>query len=157
MDEEGSKKINKNMIIMVVAVIIIVVAVVGGALFVKGNSATDEQAVVEDPESENVTEELVYADGTYSAEGSYDYHSGSEKINVTVTLADGLIEDVEVENMAVAPTSKQIQDDFIANYKEMVVGKNIDEVELGKVSGSSLTPLGFNAAIEDIRSQAQAQ
>jgi hypothetical protein len=37
----------------------------------------------------------------------------------------------------------------------MVVGKNIDEVNLGKVSGSSLTPIGFNNAIEDIRSQAK--
>lgn len=157
MEEEVKSKSNKNMIIMVAAVIIIVVAVIGGALFVKGNSSSEEQAVVENPDNEGVTEELVYADGKYSAEGAYDYHSGSEKINVTVTLKDGIVDDVDVENMAVSPTSKQIQDDFIANYKEMVVGKNIDEVELGKVSGSSLTPLGFNAAIEKIRAQASAE
>ena len=165
MEEETRKQgMNKNMIMIGVAVVVIIAAVaIGGFVLTKNK----EQAVVETPQDENVTGAMTetseqgamtgnYKDGTYEAKGIYSYHSGTESIDVTVTLANGAIEDVEVVGQAKAPISKQKQEDFIANYKEQVVGKNIDEVNLGKISGSSLTPIGFNAALEDIKAQAQA-
>ncbi len=163
MEEEAKKTgISKTMIMVGIAVVIIIAAVaIGGFVLTKNK----EQAVVEAPQ-ESVTGAMsetreagtkaTYKDGTYEAKGEYSYHSGTESIDVTVTLANGVIEDVEVVAQAKAPTSKKIQADFIANYKEQVVGKNIDEVNLGKISGSSLTPVGFNAALEDIKAQAQA-
>lgn len=51
--------------------------------------------------------------------------------------------------------SARFQDLFAQNYKPLVIGKNIDEVQLGKVSGSSLTPMGFNDALAKIKTQAQ--
>jgi hypothetical protein len=49
-----------------------------------------------------------------------------------------------------------MQTDFAANYKTQVIGKKIEGLELSKISGSSLTPKGFNDALEKIRSQAGA-
>jgi hypothetical protein len=43
-----------------------------------------------------------------------------------------------------------------ADYKQYVVGKKIDEVQLTKVSGSSLTPQGFNDALAKIKAEAKS-
>lgn len=164
MEEETQKTgVNKNMIMVGIAVVIIIAAVAIGGFVLSKNK---EQAVVETPQQDTTgamqeTSEQGavtgnYKDGTYGAVGEYSYHSGTESIDVTVTLKGGVIEDVDVVAQAKAPISKEKQEDFIANYKEQVVGKNIDEVKLGKISGSSLTPIGFNAAIEEIKAQAQA-
>jgi uncharacterized protein with FMN-binding domain len=162
----GSKK---GLIIAAVAVIVILAIAAGGFAFMNMNKTTSDQAqetavesaetqakVSPEAESEESASVGTYKDGTYTATGTYSYHSGTESIGVTVTLSNGVVEEVSVEKMAKAPASVKMQDDFIANFEPMVVGKNIDDVNLGKVSGSSLTPIGFNAAIEDIKSQSQS-
>jgi hypothetical protein len=45
---------------------------------------------------------------------------------------------------------------FARAIPALVVGRNIDEVNLSKVAGSSGTPEGFNAAIQRIKAQATA-
>lgn len=166
----GSKK---GLIIAVVAVIVILAIAGGGFLFLnsnKQNSAT-EMTAGENTENADMTATSPaptddasasasgstgeFRDGTYEAVGTYSYHAGTESISVSITLKDGKVEDVVVKGNAKAPTSKMMQEDFIANFKTLVVGKDITEVKLGKVSGSSLTPIGFNAAVEDIKTQAQ--
>lgn len=96
-----------------------------------------------------------YRDGTYSTVGSYHSPAGDEEIGVTITLKNDIITDVTVVPKATAMRSVVMQKDFVANYKSMVVGKNITEVNLGKVSGASLTPKGFNDAILKIEAQAK--
>lgn len=163
MGEDAQRKSNKNAIIMIAAVVIIIAIVIGGAVFLKLNKSS--QTVVETPADTNSSASGepnpsamtgTYKDGKYSANGEYSYHSGIESIGVTLSLKNGVIDSVEVQELAKAPISKKMQDDFAANYKSLVVGKNIDEVNLGKVSGSSLTPKGFNAAIELIKTQAKS-
>jgi uncharacterized protein with FMN-binding domain len=97
-----------------------------------------------------------YKDGTYSATGSYVSPGGPDNVNVSVTLADGIITDATVTSGANDPTSAHYQGIFIANYKPLVVGKNIDDVVLSKVSGSSLTSGGFNDALTKIKAEASA-
>lgn len=104
----------------------------------------------------NGEETGAYRDGTYNAEGNYVSPGGPESIGVTITLTDGMVTDATVVAKAERPMSKKMQDQFISGYKEQVIGKNIDEIELTKVSGSSLTPKGFNDALEEIKTQAQA-
>lgn len=164
-DNSGNNK--KWIIIGVIGIIVILIAAGGGFLFLnsdKEGSLSDE--MMEESEEENVqltpastTEPesmapVDYKDGTYTATGTYSYHSGTESIEVTLTLKDGVITESKVIAQAKVPVSKKIQADFIANYESEVVGKNINEVELGKISGSSLTPIGFNAAVEEIKTQA---
>ncbi len=96
-----------------------------------------------------------YKDGTYSTVGTYNSPAGNEEIGVTITLKNDIITAVSVEPKATAMKSIRMQQDFAANYKTLVVGKNIASVNLGKVSGASLTPLGFNDAVAKIEAQAK--
>jgi uncharacterized protein with FMN-binding domain len=96
-----------------------------------------------------------YKDGSYDVMGEYISPGGPEQIEVKMTLKEGTISAVDVISKTVRPQSKNFQNIFIANYKPMVLGKNIDEVQLTKVSGSSLTPKGFNDALQKIKSEAK--
>lgn len=96
-----------------------------------------------------------YKDGTYSATGSYKSPAGPEQIGVTLTLKNNIVTDATVTPEATAKRSVMMQNDFAANYKPLVVGKNINDINLTKVSGSSLTPAGFNDALANIESQAK--
>ena len=95
-----------------------------------------------------------YADGTYTESGDYTAPSGPESVEVTVTLADNVITDVEVVGSATDPQAKLHQSQFIDGIPGLVVGKNIDEISVDKVGGSSLTSGGFNDAIAAIKADA---
>jgi uncharacterized protein with FMN-binding domain len=98
-----------------------------------------------------------YADGEYTADGSYTSPGGQETITVTLTLADGVIEDVVVENPETTnPNSQRYQGEFIDGIAEEVVGVPLDEVSVDRVGGSSLTSGGFEDALETIRDEAAA-
>ena len=79
---------------------------------------------------------------------------GEDQLGVSVTLKDDIITSASVTNMANDGRSQRYQDMFISGYKQYVIGKNIADVSLSKVSGSSLTPGGFNDALAQIKSQA---
>lgn len=98
----------------------------------------------------------VYADGTYTADGSYQTPESVEKITVTVTLDGDVITDVEVTGEPQKAESKQYQEKFIGGISDEVVGKSIDEISVSRVAGSSLTSGGFNDAIEQIKAEAAA-
>ena len=98
----------------------------------------------------------VYKDGTYSATGSYMSPGGQDQIAVTLTLKNDIITDVSVTPEAGDRTSSRYQNKFVSGYKQYVLGKNIADVYLTTVSGSSLTPQGFNDALAQIKTQAQA-
>ena len=97
-----------------------------------------------------------YRDGTYEAVGNYVSPGGSEELGVKVTLKNDVITDSSVTPHATRPNSVTFQGIFTENYKSFVIGKNIDEVHLTKVSGSSLAPGGFNDALDKIKSQAKS-
>ncbi|MCK2024144.1 FMN-binding protein [Microbacterium sp. kSW2-24] len=97
-----------------------------------------------------------YADGTYTAEGSYQTPESVETISVTLTLADGVVTDVEVAGDPQARETEQYQGAFIDGISEEVEGKALDDLNVSRVAGSSLTSGGFNAAVDDIKEQAAA-
>jgi uncharacterized protein with FMN-binding domain len=93
-----------------------------------------------------------YADGTYTATGQYGGQPSF--ITVKATLADGVIAAVEITPHATVPRSLELQRRFAASVPKVVIGKPIDQVNVGKLAGSSGTPKGFNDAIRQIRDQA---
>lgn len=97
-----------------------------------------------------------YADGTYSAEGSYRTPESTETVEVTITLESDVITAVEVTGDPQAAQSQQYQSRFIGGISDEVVGKDIDEISVSRVAGSSLTSGGFNEAVETIKSEAAA-
>ncbi len=97
-----------------------------------------------------------YKNGTYSATGNYRSPAGAESVQISLTLVDGVITDATFKGDATAPRSVQMQGQFSSAFKEQVVGKSIDELSLGVVNGSSLTPKGFMDAVAKIQAEASA-
>jgi uncharacterized protein with FMN-binding domain len=96
-----------------------------------------------------------YADGTYTAEGSYDTPGGEESISVEVTVADDVVTDVTVTPEASGGNAARFQDEFASGIADEVVGTELSGLQVDKVSGSSLTGDGFNAALDQIRADAE--
>lgn len=96
-----------------------------------------------------------YLDGTYTQTGDYISPGGAESIEVTLTIENDIVTSASIKKNATRPTSIKKQTAFEEGFSVLVVGKNLDEVLLDKVSGSSLTPKGFNDAVDKIKVQAQ--
>jgi len=106
--------------------------------------------------AEDTASDAPYTDGTYSATGSYDSPNGTESLDVTLTLEGDIVTDVEVVGNGDNPDSKRYQAEFIGGIADVVVGKDIDELTVDRVAGSSLSSTGFKAAVADIKTQAAA-
>jgi hypothetical protein len=94
----------------------------------------------------------LYTDGVYTAVG--EYGNLPSHITVTLTLTNGIISATRVEPQATNPTSLDLQRRFAAAVPEIVNGKHISQVNVGRLAGSSGTPRGFNDAIRQIKIQA---
>jgi hypothetical protein len=97
----------------------------------------------------------MYKNGNYSGKGTYNSPGGEEKVNITIKVEKDIIVEANFTGITDNPTSKQYQNIFSSNYKSLVIGKNIDSVNLSKVSGSSLTSSGFNEALAEIKNQSK--
>lgn len=117
-------------------------------------AATDTGSTA--PDDSASTGSGTYTDGTYTESVDYQAPSGTETVDVTLTLADGVITEVEVTGHATDPQAKQHQGEFADGIDGVVVGKNIDEIQVDKVGGSSLTSDGFNKAVDLIKADAAA-
>lgn len=98
-----------------------------------------------------------YKAGSYEATGSYQTPGGTESIDVDLTItADGTISKVKVTGNATGGNSEMFQKKFVSGISSVATGKKISELKVDKVSGSSLTGNGFNAAVAEIAKKAQA-
>ncbi len=162
MENEAKKGTNTTM--GLIAIVLVAVLAVG-FFVVRSSSVKNDSMMAEPTNTMNapadngdvmMEKEKSYTDGTYEVVGNYTSPGGEEQLGVIITLENNLISDVEVTVLATRPISNKMQTDFAENYKTMVVGKNIDEVKLEKVSGSSLTPIGFNDALEKVKAEASS-
>lgn len=158
MDEgkQGNKKA-----LAIVGLLVIVAAIAVGVMVSSGSKTSDTtptpSSTVQSQQTENpAATNSNYKDGTYSATGNYTSPGGREKITISLTLSGGAITDTSATSGSSNPTGQEFQSKFISGYKSLVVGKSIDEVNVSRVSGSSLTSRGFNDALEQIKSQAKS-
>ena len=120
-------------------------------------TATPESSTTPAPAasaSESTSSSSTYADGTYTAEGSYATPESVETIVVTVTLENDVITAVDVTGDPQKRESEEYQGRFIGGIADVVVGQDIDQISVSRVAGSSLTSGGFNQAIDTIKSEA---
>jgi len=96
-----------------------------------------------------------YKDGTYSADGTYTSPNGQETVGVELTLAADKVTAVNITTHPSNPNTKKFQGEFAGGIAAQIVGKDIDELNVSKVAGSSLTSGGFNDAVQQIKSQAK--
>lgn len=97
----------------------------------------------------------VFKNGTYTATGSYTTPGGREQLAISLTIKNDVVTASTFTPKAVSPTSAEYQKEFALEYKQFVTGRDINTLSLGKVAGSSLTNVGFNAAVEQIKIQAE--
>jgi uncharacterized protein with FMN-binding domain len=136
------------------AIALMVVIAIG--VFTFSGNGKKEMKTTPSTEKKSTMEQISYKDGEYTQEGAYTSPGGAEQIDVKLTIKNGLVTEAEVTPKAERPYSVKWQGVFKENFKPLVVGKNIKDLNLGKVAGSSLTPKGFNDAIEKIKAEAKS-
>lgn len=157
-----------NKAVVMLIVVTLLAAVTAGSLYVYGsqneanssaqstNSASDSTAASSGQTTPATTTTLSYADGTYTATGSYATPESTESIDLTVTLVNSTITNISIQNSGNVRESRDYQQRFMHNCTNLVVGKDINSVSLSRVAGSSLTSNGFNAALDQIKADATA-
>lgn len=95
-----------------------------------------------------------FQDGRYTARGDYTSPGGASAVDVKVTLKDDRVTAITVTPKAENPTAQGYEARFASGVGGKVVGKKLSELNVTKVSGSSLTSQGFDRAIEAIAQQA---
>ena len=155
----------KRQIIATLAVLLVIVAIVTALAVTQKDDDTAATSIISTPTTGRVADTTTadttsstatYNDGNYTATGGYNSPGGSEELTVNVTLKDGVVVDTSAEGNADNGEAEEHQSDFIAAFKELVVGKDISSLKLSRVAGASLTTQGFNNAINQIKSQAQS-
>ncbi len=159
--EETVQNPTKNNSTFIGAAIFVVIAIL--AFVLNGGKTIENKAVTPTPKvsvspSQSLSGETTLAgseikDGAYEATGEYTSPAGPEVVPIKLTLKNGVIDSIEFNQKVTNPGSIKFQGMFKEGYKAQVIGKKITEVKLDKVSGSSLTPKGFNDAIQKIITQ----
>ena len=93
-----------------------------------------------------------YRDGEYTATGWYG--SAPSHHDVTLTIADDIITDVAITTPAENETSLGYQQRFAAALPKVIVGRDIDQLDVDRVVGSSGCSEGFMDALRKIKEQA---
>ncbi len=151
---EPEKK--SNISVWVIITLIILALAYGAFKYMKRDTTPIETTTPAPEIPQETPTSMLYKDGVYKSLGNYVSPGGAEQIDVTLTIKDDIITDATVISLATRPESKLNQGKFLSGYKLLVVGKKLDEVVLTKVSGSSLTPKGWNDAVAKIQTQAKA-
>lgn len=90
------------------------------------------------------------ADGTYEATASYLTPKQTEHVmDVTLTVSDGVVSEANVLYDGAAPKTPQ-HSAFDATYEAVVIGEEVEDLDLSRVGGASLTTGAFNAAVDKI-------
>lgn len=95
-----------------------------------------------------------YRDGSYQANGTYESPNGSENIIVLIVLENDIVTDVEITTNPNNPTTANYQGQFADGIGELVIGEDIDTLDVTVVAGSSLTSNGFREALTAIKAEA---
>lgn len=157
---QQSSTVNNKALIGIVIVVLLGIAAT--AVFIasinteRNDSIASAEMVTAGKSSSDANLTSDFENGDYNAKGSYLTPGGTESIDVSVTLADSVVTSASIKQNAITGEAKEFQSRFASGFQAEVVGKNINEVNLSRVAGSSLTPIGFNSALEDIKDEARA-
>ncbi len=111
-------------------------------------------AAATEPEPE-VPVDASYRDGSFQANGTYQSPNGSENIIVVIELENDIVTDVEIITNPNNPTTANYQGQFADGIGEIVIGQDIDTLDVTVVAGSSLTGNGFREALDTIKADAR--
>jgi hypothetical protein len=91
---------------------------------------------------------------TYTGSGSYLTPARtSHKIDVTLTLENGIVTAADVVYDGGTGYSNPNQERFDGAFEAQVVGKPLNSISLSRVGGASLTSEAFNQAVASIKAE----
>ena len=155
---------NKN------SVIIALVAIVGVAVAVflvmqsdddvtDTGSSTQVETTTSDTEptiTDVVEDAAAIVDGTYSASTDYQVpERHTSTIDVEVSVVDGVVEGLDIAHTATSDESEENQDSFDRQIEDLVVGEKLEDIDLSRVGGASLTTDAFMSVLVSIISDAR--
>ncbi|MEM6997752.1 MAG: hypothetical protein AAF413_02460 [Patescibacteria group bacterium] len=120
--------------------------------------AVDTASTSSQPDQANVPTNTVikYADGTYSATKTYRVPEGhTDEISIELSLKDDVISSIVVDTVATNNESVEHQDKFDPLIVGEVEGKSLDEADISRLGGASLTSSAFNDLLQAVRNEAQ--
>lgn len=89
--------------------------------------------------------------GSYSDTVSYFVHGNNEQIAVTMKLNNSVVDSLSVTDSKSDPMSDAMQTSFENSINDLVVGKNINDINLASVGGASFTTAAFMEAVNKIK------
>lgn len=95
---------------------------------------------------------VTYRDGKYTARGWYG--SLPSHHDVTLTIENGIVTDVDITTPAEDEVSLGYQQRFADALPGEIVGKLLDDLRVDRLAGSSGCSEGFMNALADIREDA---
>ena len=117
----------------------------------------EAEAPVVEPVDTPTSETSTYVDGSYSADKTYRVPEGhTESISVTVTLSGDVITDLQIDTGATNGESREYQTPFDNQINGEVEGQDLDEADVSRLGGASLTSNAFNDLLDAIRNSAEA-
>ena len=131
-----------------------VAALAGCSTAAAGSTGSSAPSAAAGSASSAGTSSADLKDGSYTATGHYQSPAGDSSVSVTVTLKSGTITAVTVIPKTPNPTAQQYETQFAGGVGAAAVGKKISGLQVGAVSGSSLTSQGFEKALAQIRTEA---
>ena len=110
--------------------------------------------VTESPKPSEPAPKQRYKNGTYVQTVTYSSPGGSDKAQVSLTVTNDKVTSAVFSGTASNPASNNYQSQFASGFKQQVVGRSLDGLNLQVVNGASLTTNAFNSAVSKIQSQA---
>lgn len=110
-----------------------------------------EQGEMTQEEIQEESLQLAIEDGTYTETVTYSAPPGTEEINMEIEVQDNVITSLSIEGVNSHPTSQTYKERSEQGLQDLLIGKNINEVEVpDKISGSSLTTKAFKEKYEEL-------
>ncbi len=118
--------------------------------------APTTESVATEPAPEPAAEIYDYTDGSYTTSVTYFTPMQSEYLlDVTLKIENDIVVDAGIVYSQGAEKDPNAQR-FEAAYEAVVIGKDIDSLNLSRVGGASLTTGAFNKALAKIKLDAGA-
>lgn len=148
---------NSNNWIKIIGVLLVLGAIAYGVFYFKKNDENVALTPLPAPPASPPTAIIrKYKNGMYSATGNYTSPAQKEEVGVELVIKDDVITSAKFTEHPSNPTTATMQKKFKDGFETFVVGKNVDEINLTVVNGSSLTPKGFMDALNKIKTEAKA-
>lgn len=143
----------------IIAIIIVLLAGITFTLMrteqTPANTATQETVEKRD-ENDTTAAQGTYIDGTYTAKVTYPTPKRDiYALDVTLVIVNDIITDSSITYSQGAEKDGNVER-FDAAYRTELLGKNIDDVNLSRVGGASLTTNSFNEAFTTIKADAKS-